>query len=261
MVKVLKKLLKEPALQALDQDHPDTTQLHRLLIQRKKALYTVYSRFYQKYKECAQQCPSGGLMVEIGSGGGFAKDFMPELITTDVLPLPSVDQVVDAHALPWEDASVSGIFMQNVLHHIPNSRAFFRQAARVLKPGGRVLMIEPYHSLLGGLIRKNFHHEPYDEHAADWQLPPGGPLSMSNLALPWIIFCRDIALFEKEFPEFEVRLRRHTMISYFITGGITYRSLIPAGLMPLLLRVERLLSPLNPWMAYFFDIELIRRAG
>lgn len=260
MTSLLKRILKEPALRGLDQDAPDTTELHRKLIQQKKGLYQVYERIYAKYGECAKRCPFEGIFIEIGSGGGFAKEFMPTIKTTDILPLPGVDEIVDAHNMPWPDASVSGIFMQNVLHHLPNPRAFFTDAVRVLKPGGRILMIEPYHSILASIIRKTFHHEPYDEHATQWILPPGGgPLSMSNLALPWIIFCRDRDQFEKEYPEFTLHVRTHTILSYFITGGITYRSLIPAVLMPFLFSLEEVLSPLNSRLAYFMDIELIRK--
>jgi SAM-dependent methyltransferase len=259
MKSLLKVILKEPVLSGLDRDHPDTTHLYRSVIQKKPALYQVYQRIYQKYKDCATRCPKGGLLVEIGSGGGFAKEFMPELITTDILPLENVDQVADAQALPWDDESVSGIFMQSVLHHVPNPRQFFSEALRVLKPGGRVFMLEPYHGPLASLIRKNLHHEPYDEKAIDWALPPGGPLSMSNVVMPWIIFCRDRKQFEQEFPEFEIQTSLHTILSYFITGGITYRSLVPAAFMPALFMAEKALSPLNPLLAYFLDIELTKR--
>jgi SAM-dependent methyltransferase len=259
MLSSLKKVLKEPILEELDRDHPDTTELHRVMIQRKQALYQVYCRFYQKYEQCKDRCAKGGLIVEIGSGGGFAKTFVPELITTDILPLACIDQVVDASNLPWPDESVSGIFMQNVLHHLPDPRAFFRQAVRVLKPGGRVLMIEPYHSPLASLVRKNFHHEAYDETVSEWALPPGGPLSTSNLALPWVIFKRDRKQFETEFPEFTISIKKHTILSYFLTGGITYRSLIPSVMMPALFKVEEFLAPFNSQLAYFFDIELTKK--
>lgn len=258
MKEFIKKILKEPTLVGQDLDDPATTGLHANFIRNKVQLFRIYDQFYRTYKEVATRCPPGGLLIELGSGGGFAKEYLPSLITTDVMDVAGIDQVVDARNMPWPDASVSGIFMQNVLHHIQQPRLFFKEASRVLKPGGRILMIEPYHGWLSSKIRKRFHHEPYDEQTPDWTFESSGPLSGSNIALPWIIFFRDRDLFVREFPEFEVRTSLHNVFSYVLSGGISYRSLIPKSFMSIAFSMERALSPLNEVLAYFCNIELVK---
>jgi SAM-dependent methyltransferase len=260
MATLVKTLMIEPSLKGLDPDAWQTTTRHLSLIQQKPILKAIYGRFYQTYQAVWQRSTPGGLLVEIGAGGGFAKTVLPHLLTTDILALPNVDEQVDAHQLPWADGSVSTIVMQNVLHHIRDPKRFFTEAQRVLKPGGKVLMIEPYHSPVAAWLRKTFHHEPYDETARDWSLPLGGPLSTSNLAMPWTIFVRDAAQFHHEFPGFAVRLKPHTLLSYFLSGGITYRSLLPGPLGAWLVTLENYLPWLYPWAAYYFDIELTKKA-
>jgi ubiquinone/menaquinone biosynthesis C-methylase UbiE len=60
-------------------------------------------------------------------------------------------------ALPFHDRSTSAILLLNVLHHLPDSRVFFRECARVLKPGGRVCLIEPYAGPLSRRLIRPLH--------------------------------------------------------------------------------------------------------
>lgn len=46
-------------------------------------------------------------------------------------------RVADAEALPFPDASFDIVWSWGVLHHTPRSRTALREAARVLRPGGR----------------------------------------------------------------------------------------------------------------------------
>ena len=74
-----------------------------------------------------QRCPKKGLVVEIGSGAGFAKSFIPDIITSDILPYDGVDKVVDATKLPLENESVRLLCMLNVFHHIREVEKFLRE--------------------------------------------------------------------------------------------------------------------------------------
>jgi ubiquinone/menaquinone biosynthesis C-methylase UbiE len=49
-------------------------------------------------------------------------------------------QLVDAKALPFGDAFFDGVFSNTILHHVSNPVVFFKEAFRVLKPEGRMLI-------------------------------------------------------------------------------------------------------------------------
>lgn len=49
----------------------------------------------------------------------------------------------DAGALPLADASFDVVLIRDLLHHLPDRLAALREAHRVLRPGGRLFLIEP----------------------------------------------------------------------------------------------------------------------
>ena len=160
--------------------------------------------------------------------------------------------------LPFRSESVSAVLMLNVLHHLPDPAAFFRECTRVLKPGGRVCLIEPYVSPLSRQLVRPLHHEPWDE-TGTWALPGSGPMTGANMALPWIIFARDRARYDAEFPNLRVdRLRLHTIGLYLLSGGVSMRSLAPGGLFAPFLLAEHLLAPAGTMLASMMTVELVR---
>ena len=106
---------------------------------RKPVLRVVYQSLYQKVAAAART----GATLEIGSGiGNFS---LPESSITrlDIQASDQVDIVGDAHDLPIDDNSFDNIVLFDVLHHLDCPLIFFSEAHRVLKPGGRIIMIEP----------------------------------------------------------------------------------------------------------------------
>jgi SAM-dependent methyltransferase len=51
--------------------------------------------------------------------------------------------VASAERLTFPDGSFDGAVFLNSLHHLSDARAALREAARVVKPGGRIVMVEP----------------------------------------------------------------------------------------------------------------------
>jgi len=247
-------------------DDPATTLLHAQIIQKKPFFKRLYVDFYKQFEKVGwalptsdrgvQSTPYDKVLVELGSGGGFIKEVLPNVTTSDILDLPNVDQVFSVIEMPFDKESVDAFFMLDVLHHIADPRAFFREALRCLKPGGKIVMIEPANTPWSRFIYKNFHHELFDTQA-QWEQQEVVPLSQGNGALPWIIFSRDRKIFEEEFPTLRiVSIRNHTPLRYLLSGGLTLRQLVPSFTYPLFKAVEYLLFPLNNLLGMFQTIEL-----
>ncbi|MHC4644247.1 MAG: class I SAM-dependent methyltransferase [Planctomycetota bacterium] len=238
-----------------DLDDPATTLLHAEIIRKNPFLKKLYIDFYRQFREAIPEIENK-VVVELGSGGGFIKEVIGNAVTSDVLDLPNVDRVFSAVDMPFEESSIDGFFMFDVLHHITEPRGFFKESLRCLKTGGKIVMIEPANTLWGRFIYKNFHHERFDPQGK-WQLEAGGPVSVGNGALAWIIFSRDREVFEKEFPSLKVlSVRNHTPLRYLLSGGLTLRQLAPSFCYPLVKAIEYGLSPASNLLGMFETIEL-----
>jgi SAM-dependent methyltransferase len=51
--------------------------------------------------------------------------------------------VADAETLPFADGAFAGVLIRDLLHHLADPRRTTAEAARVLAPGGRLLLLEP----------------------------------------------------------------------------------------------------------------------
>jgi len=236
-------------------DDTATTLLHAEIINKKPFLRRLYADFYRRL-ERAVEPTADRVLVELGSGGGFIKKIIPDVITSDLLDLPNVDKVFSAEDMPFEAESVDAFFMLNVLHHIASPAAFFTEAVRCLKKQGKIVMIEPANTPWSRFVYGNFHHEAFDSRA-DWKLNDARPLSCANSAIAWIIFSRDRILFERRFPRLRiVRFRSHTPLRYLLSGGFTLRQLAPVFVYPFVKVLECVLSPFNELVGMFETVEL-----
>jgi SAM-dependent methyltransferase len=238
----------------LSLDDPRTTELHREIIQSNAFLKEMYISWYSSFKELIAQAPEGKVF-EIGSGGGFSKEVIPNVITSDIQKLSYVDVCCSAEHIPMADGELSAIFMINVLHHIPDCSLFFKEAIRVLKPGGVIIMIEPAKTLVGSIIYNVLHHEPYDPSAPDWTIKGSGPLSDANIAIPWIVFKRDYAKFQQQFPELVLtKYTYHTPFRYLLSGGVSRPSFLPYSMYKMVDFAEKLNRPFASINAMFNTI-------
>jgi SAM-dependent methyltransferase len=162
--------------------------------------------------------------------------------------------------MPLRDGGLRAIVMTNVLHHLARPRRFFAEAGRCVRPGGAMILIEPWVTTWGKWVYTHLHHEPFVPDAPSWEFPPSGPLSGANGALPWILFARDRDRFERDFPMWEVRAIRPLMpFRYLVSGGVSLRSLVPAWSFGAWRALEQCLRPWSHRWGMFAHIVLGRR--
>jgi hypothetical protein len=84
---LLQALLAHPLTKGLGIDDPRTAQLRLQIIQEKVYLRQVYQEWYRMI---AAALPSSkGAVLELGAGAGFLREFVPNLITSELFLLPS----------------------------------------------------------------------------------------------------------------------------------------------------------------------------
>ncbi len=227
---------------------------HRQAWARNRSLRSLYADLYARV--AAELPPEAlGRRVELGSGPGFAREFIPGIELTDLVGAPWHDREASAESLPFDDGSVGALVLFDVLHHLPSPRRFFAEAVRVLAPGGRIVMCEPYISAASYPVYKLFHEEPLDLGVDPLALQAAGdardPFD-ANQAIPTLLFGRKRQAFADAFPALSLKRVQHLSgFSCPASGGFSYRSFLPFTLWSLLHRFDaQLPSALMRWMAF-----------
>ncbi len=241
---------------------PDCSpEAYRRTWESKPALRAVYRDLYRRLEAACLP----GRTLELGGGSGNLKRVLKDVVSTDIQAAPWLDAVADAQALPFANASFDNVVMVDVLHHLSFLRRFFREATRVLRPGGRIVMVEPAITPLSWLFYALLHDEPVrmgaDPLAEAAATDPDNPWD-ANQALPTLLLRRRRAAFERAFPDLRVvRVAYLSLFAYPLSGGFKPWSLLPGRLAGPLLKAEDWLMPLlGPLMAYRLLAVIERRS-
>lgn len=107
--------------------------------ERKPVLRAVYADLYRPI--AANLAPKDGNSrnLELGSGMGNVKQFIPDCLTSDIFPNPWLGRVESAYSLSFPDGGLSNMILFDVWHHLEYPAYALEEAARVLKPGGLAL--------------------------------------------------------------------------------------------------------------------------
>ena len=222
----------------------DIFTVHRNAWQSKPALRHYYAReIFDRI--IAEMRP--GQTLEIGTGPGFFADYHPGMTGLDVMPdHPSAIQG-DVHHMPFADGTFANVVGVDVLHHLARPAVALRDIARVLQPGGRLILVEPWAGPLGRLFYRYLHHEDCAPVADPWQqaFPDGKNAMDGNAWIPRTLLHTRQGELSAHAP---LALRRCTafgIVAYAATGGFQSFGL-PWPLIDGLARIERLLpQPLH----------------
>ena len=230
--------------------HDDEMLENRARWEAKPLLRRIYRDFHQRI---AAHLATGvsGETVELGSGMGSITEVIPHCVRTDLVKHPWIDRVENAYRLSSADRSVANLILFDVFHHLRYPGTALAEAARVLAPGGRVLLFEPCISALGLLVYGAFHHEPVAlRDPIEWTAPAGWHPGLDSYYAAQgnatrIFFTSRHAEHLRAWRV--VHRARLPALTYAASGGFRGRTLYPAAAYPALHALESLLTPL-PWL-------------
>lgn len=211
---------------------------NRTTWQNKAILRGIYTDYYARMRKLLKP----GNSLEIGAGSGHLSEYNLDVVITDIQTAPWLNVTADAQSLPFKNASFNNIIMLDALHHIENTSLFFSEATRILKSGGRIIMIEPAITPVSEIFYRFMHPEPVNMNEDPFinfiRTQNRSPYD-GNQAIPTILFCQRHEEFLQRYPELKInKVNYLSLFAYPLSGGYRNWSLLPISFLNLLLRLE-----------------------
>lgn len=258
---LIQSFLQLKQTRGVDEDSEECIDIHAAVVQNKPLLKRVYSEWYRQIvsvKETVE--PLSGEILEIGSGGGFLKEFIPEAVTSDVYRRSDIDRIENAYHLSCRNNSVKLLCCVSVINQLGRVEEFFKEVERVLIPGGKLVIVDPYISWFSRLVYKYIHHYHFDLSSKSWNFPETGRMSGNDTTLATKIFWRDRDVFIQKFPTLKIQsIVLHNFVAYYASGGVSCRSLVPNFLVGFVMFFEKMVSPFMRYLACFQTVVLVKR--
>jgi SAM-dependent methyltransferase len=211
--------------------------------QEKPVLRAIYTDYYRRIVESCVP----GTTLEIGGGSGNLKQFLNHVISTDLVPTRWVDAAADAQMLPFADNSFANLVGVDILHHIENPRRVLCEIDRTLRPGGRLVLLEPAITPISSIFYRLFHPEPVDMGQDPLSDAPPDPNRLpfdANQGIPTLLFGKHLPRMQAMFPDLRLlKLERFSLLAYPLSGGFRRWCLIPQSMVHSLLKIEQTLLP------------------
>ncbi|MDC0437446.1 class I SAM-dependent methyltransferase [Pelagibacteraceae bacterium] len=170
--------------------------------------------------------------IEVGSGIGFSKNYIKNK-NFKISDISSDDHLdfkgVDAQKTGLKSQNFDFVIASNMVHHIPYPIKFFREIHRILKKDGKLIIFEPYCSILLQLVTIIMRHEGFDFTVNPWdsKKPKSSEQDAwhGNIAVSNLIFDNK-KKFEEELGQyFEIKYEKLTECLIFLnSGGVTSKT-------------------------------------
>jgi SAM-dependent methyltransferase len=195
-------------------------------------------------------------VLEVGAGIGVTKLFVTKghITLSDIEAHPWMDSREDALNLSCKDESVDVIIANNMIHHLPQPLRFFKEAHRVLKQEGRLLIQDVNCGFVMCRLLRLMKIEDFDFTVDVFDgstvcASSNGDHWNGNAAIPNLLF-DDVPTFERHVSRFKVLVKTHSeFLVYVCSGGIngkTFRIPLPYPILRALDSLDGFLVRLVP---------------
>ncbi len=160
-----------------------------------------------------------------------------------MFPTPWSERVENAYQLSFQNETVSDLILVDVFHHLQYPGTALAEFHRVLRPGGKVVMLEPCTGALGFLVFGLFHQEGLKfNHAIEWNAPVGQSLespeyytSQGNATKIFLgkSYGEQLGIWKN------IEVTRLSALAYLASGGYTKPQLVFNRAFPVIKAAER----------------------
>jgi len=225
--------------------HQDLIDKNQEYWNRKPLLRTLYRDFYTLISTHLSKLPDRKI-VELGSGLGNIHEVIPDCIRTDLFPNPWIDQIENAYKLSFADESVSDLILTDVFLNLKYPVTALTELSRVLRKGGKVILLEPFLAALGLIVYGALHDEPIAiTKEIEWFAPESWkPENIDFYAAQGNasrIFVGN--KFHSKLKNWKrIQTIRLSAIAYAASGGYSKPQLYPTALLPFIKKLEKVLD-------------------
>ena len=258
---IIQNFLQLKQTHGVSEDAPECIDIHAAVIKNKPLLKRVYGDWYRQIVAVKETVRSlHGEILELGSGGGFLKEFIPEAVTSDVCLRGDMDRVENAYQLSCPDDSVKLLCCISLINQLGQVEKFFKEAERVLIRNGKLVIVDPYLSWFSRFIYKYLHHYRFNWDSKSWDFAESGRMTGNDVTLSTKLFWRDRDVFIQRFPSLKIEsITLHNFIAYYSSGGVSCRNLVPRFLTEAVMLLDKMARPFMRYLACFQSVVLVKQ--